>query len=98
MACLLTNFSLLFQLCREDSSTTLPTNTIDVTSMKDSLASISSSASFRVVSNSILISAALLPSLRVEYKVGVYFFIRMSLNDSILSILMYTIYTGGHHH
>lgn len=68
---ILNNFLTLY---REDSSTTLPTNTIDVTSMKDSLASISSSASFRVVSNSILISAALLPSLRVEYKVGVFFY------------------------
>jgi len=52
----------------------MTTNTIDVTSMKDSLASVSASASFRVVSNSILISAALLPSLRVEYKVRFFDF------------------------
>ena len=48
---------------------------VDLHSLEESLASNYASASFRMVSSDILVSAVLLPSLRAEYKVVLVFFI-----------------------
>lgn len=48
---------------------------VDLHSLEESLASNYASASFRMVSSDILVSAVLLPSLRAEYKVILVFFV-----------------------
>ena len=58
-----------FHIYRDVPQTSVDGGSMHLSSVKESLITANTSSTFRVISSSIVVSAALLPSLRAEYKV-----------------------------